>query len=490
MEEFKDVIRIESGEGGLGGVQLRKQQLGFERFETDNGLTVRMGYRDSHDGLHYFNKDYDDRYLKLTGGTLTGALTIDVAHGSTDHALKIKGDTYYPLIIERANSRFRFCVAEKNFQLQFQGESGRDRFLQLNEAKPMVNGVDLSLKEALQIVHMNVENTSNPFSYNVYHEGNLDLLKRDLDLDGDLNGDFLPRDGSKPMIGPLKFQNDNNYINYEKTFYDEHELLMSSDDTIHFAKRDKNFSHRIDTVGHVFCGNIRMGMSENISNVGTLSALHVNAVADISGSNIEGSTLTARVRIDTPYLKVSGTIDADNNISTEQYITSKGNIIALEGDIVARSGDLVAVTGDIYEGGVLLSNKYAAKNHTHSGGTTPGNDEHLLSSIPHSITITGGTQQNPEISGDGTTIPSNKTFLVIESSAVSNPNIRMQTSLTERAFYIVNRSDHNIVLHLSATPGGTVRTLNVDSKRSIHFMISQMGISNPIGSPVDFGPVS
>ena len=120
-----------------------------------------------------------------------------------------------------------------------------------------------------------------------------------------------------------------------------------------------------------------------------------------------------------------------------------------------------------------------------------GIDEgHLLSNIPHNIRITGGTQNNPTISGDGPVIPSNKMFLIIESSVVNNPVLKISTPLISRAFYVVNRFNQTIYLDLSATPGGTSMRFNIPGNCGIHFMISDLGFSNIIGSVVSFNTVS
>lgn len=55
VEEYKDVLRVETTENGLGPV-LRNKQLGFERIVKDTGVEVRMGYMDSTGVLHYFTR--------------------------------------------------------------------------------------------------------------------------------------------------------------------------------------------------------------------------------------------------------------------------------------------------------------------------------------------------------------------------------------------------------------------------------------------------
>jgi len=114
-----------------------------------------------------------------------------------------------------------------------------------------------------------------------------------------------------------------------------------------------------------------------------------------------------------------------------------------------------------------------------------GNEGHLISNIPHRITISG-TQQNSIIGGDGAAIPSNKMFMVIDSSTANNPSIRMWTPLADRAFYVINKFNQTVTLHLSATQGGHGTTLNISGNSGVHFLISQMGISNIIGSVVSF----
>jgi len=119
-----------------------------------------------------------------------------------------------------------------------------------------------------------------------------------------------------------------------------------------------------------------------------------------------------------------------------------------------------------------------------------GNEGHLLSNIPHIVRITGGTQNNPVIEGDGQAIPNNKMFLIIESSTVNNPTLKMWTPLTERAFYVINKFNQTVALDLSATPGGVSMRFNISGRSGIHFLISEMGLSNIVGSMVSFGNVS
>jgi len=279
--------------------------------------------------------------------------------------------------------------------------------------------------------------------------GNLLSIGTDQKLcvqDSEMGTGYVRKTGDM-MTGSLKFYNENHYIGRAGN-----SLCIMSNSGIElngnypYSNVSPFVALRIGSE-FVFCGNIKMGGSENISDVGTLSAQRINAVSEIICNNdIDGNTLNARSRIDTPYLEVS-----DN----------------------------------IVEGGIALSDKYAAKNHTHSGGTTPGNEEDLLSSIPHVITISG-TQLNPVVGGDGASIPGNKTFLVIDSNIGSNATISMWTPLTGRMFYVVNKSNHSVTLLLSATQGGTQQTLNIDPKRGIRFLISQIGISNRIEPQLSF----
>jgi len=192
---YRDVLRVEtSGLGSLNST-LRPQQLGFERHQSNGVNKYRMGYKDSTDTMRYFDleHDHDDRYLQLTGGILTGVLEIDPDSIQHSSALIIKGDTDTPLSIERkTGSSLRFCVRDDYCQLQFRGKN--------NGTNLMIS--DESVENLLQVVRRsyNLPMMINTTVYNVYHDGNLDILKRDLNL----NGDFLPRDGSKPMTGALE----------------------------------------------------------------------------------------------------------------------------------------------------------------------------------------------------------------------------------------------------------------------------------------------
>jgi len=133
---------------------------------------------------------------------------------------------------------------------------------------------------------------------------------------------------------------------------------------------------------------------------------------------------------------------------------------------------------------ILLDSSY-------SGG---GNEANLLSNIPHKITI-----NNPQIDwrytvgGDGAAIPSNKTFLVIESmeAGINNPAVTLWTpNAVERAFYIVNKTHQQINIYLRATENGTDQHISVNGQRAVHVLLGSLGISNLIGSEVSYRGIS
>jgi len=134
------------------------------------------------------------------------------------------------------------------------------------------------------------------------------------------------------------------------------------------------------------------------------------------------------------------------------------------------------------------------------------NEDRILVNTPHVIRVLGGSSPNPTLGGDGQEIPLNKSWIVIDkdntnSSVPNNPVIRVWTRNTRtlqngslesvnRAMYVLNKLDTNIQLYIGSSVEGmnnyATAVYNIDAKRSIHFIISELGASDVIGSQVPF----
>jgi len=188
------------------------------------------------------------------------------------------------------------------------------------------------------------------------------------------------------------------------------------------------------------------------------------------------------------------TIDGrDLNVVNGRYLLN-GQLFGGGSAPTPGNGKIDLVIGqagrEIHVGSFTVNQAGDTKIVLDSSNNSGANEGHLLSNVPHAIRVTGGTQNNPVVAGDGLVIPTNKMFLIVESSTVNNPVLRMSTPLTPRAFYVVNRFNQTIYLDLSATPGGTSMRFNIPGNSGIHFMISDLGFSNIIGSVVSFNTVS
>jgi len=133
------------------------------------------------------------------------------------------------------------------------------------------------------------------------------------------------------------------------------------------------------------------------------------------------------------------------------------------------------------------------------------NEDRILVNTPHVIRVLGGSSPNPTLGGDGQEIPTNKSWIVIDkdsnnNAVPNNPVIRVWTRNTRqlqngiesvnRAMYVLNKLDTNIQLYIGASADGmnnyATAVFNIDGKKTIHFIISELGASDIIGSQVSF----
>lgn len=304
-------------------------------------------------------------------------------------------------------------------------------------------------------------------------------------IDGKADSGHLHDD----CYSPLTHNHDDKYVPHHN-----HPYLSDTDPRIN------NWDTAYGWGDHAEAGYSFLGHTHDAESI-VGGIFHADRIPTLDIVNKTSGNLPWSRLSDIPELSISKIVDLQELLNSKQdnliagdniHIASDGKTISATGDGSApgngRIDLVIGQAGNEVPVGFFTVNQAGNtkivldSSHSDSGS---GNEGHLLSNIPHRITISG-TQQNPVIEGDGAEIPSNKMFMVIDSSEANNPSIRMWTPLIERAFYVINKFNQTVTLHLSATPDGTGTTLNISGNSGVHFLISQMGISNIIGSVVSF----